>query len=136
MDCQSFFATVEHYLGDRCERPTRLTPGRQCVYEFFHPRIPDALGTDGVAATFNRSGVVWAPPEDRLGVRLRVPESHGDAVSDALAGAPLSFERTDHRGVVRAGEVVTVLHYAVSATDVSPEVLEATLSTLADALAV
>lgn len=52
-----------------------------------------------------------------------------------LARAQLSIKRTDHRGVARAGQVVTGIHYGVDAPD-APIELDAPLSSLADALAV
>lgn len=137
MDCPEFFAVVEATLADRCERPTRSTPGDQCVFEFFHPRVADRLGTDGLATRFNRSGVVWAPRRDRLAVQVRVPAAHDDAVSTALAAAPFAVERTDHRRVsAPGGEVVAMLHYSIRASDVSPDAFDATLSAVAVALAV
>lgn len=99
MDCEAFFRAVERHLGGRYERPTRTTSGGQCVVDFFHPRIAERFGADGVGTQFNRSGVVWVPAADRLGVQLRAPAAHDGAVADALAVAPVAFDRTDHRGV-------------------------------------
>lgn len=137
MDCAAFFELVADRLGDHSVEPTRTATGGQCVVDFFHPRTEERLGTDGLATRFNRSGVVWVPDADRLGVRLRVPATHGDAIAEALAGAPFPFDRTDHRGVVTPdGEVVTVLHVSLRTDDVARGDLEATLDAVARALSV
>lgn len=137
MDCAAFFEAVEARLADGYEEPSETVVGDQCVVEFYHPRVVERLGTDSLVGRFNRSGLVWAPRGDRLGVKLRVPGSHGEAVADALAGAPFPFEETDHR-VVGApdGEMVTVLHFSVRTGPVSDAELEATLEAVAAALAV
>ena len=137
MDCQGFFEAVETRLADRYEEPTRTVVGDQCVVEFFHPRVVERLGTGSLVTRFNRSGVVWAPRADHLKIKLRVTDPHRDAVVDALAVAPFSFDETDHR-VVGApdGEMVTILHYGVSTDGVSRAELEATLDAVAEALAV
>jgi hypothetical protein len=136
MDCSDFFEAADAALTAAAD-PTRTETGGQCVYEFYHPRVVAALGTDGLAARFNRSGVVWAPPARRFAAELRVPDAHDDAVAAALSAAPLSFERTDHRGVSGpGGDVVTVLHFTTRAADVDADALDATLSAVADALAV
>ena len=135
MDCAAFFEAVGTRLGDRYAEPTETTVGDQCVVEFYHPRVVERLGTDSLVGRFNRSGLVWAPRGDRLGVKLRVPDPHGGPVADALAVAPFPFEETDHR-VVGApdGEMVTVLHYSLRTGPVSEADLEATLDAVADAL--
>lgn len=136
VDCEAFFERVETHLGGRYERPDRTTSGGQCVVDFFHPRTLDAFG-DGLAGSFNRSGVVWVPAAARLGVQLRVPEAHGDAVAGALAGAPFAFDRTDHRGVSRPdGEMVTVLHFSTRASGASPAAVDRTLAAVGAALSV
>ena len=137
MDCAAFFEAVEGRLSGRHAEPTETVVGDQCVAEFYHPRVVERLGTDSLVGRFNRSGLVWATRGDRLGVKIRITDPHGEAVADALAGAPFPFEETDHR-VVGApdGEMVTVLHYSVRTGPVSREDLEATLDAVADALAV
>jgi hypothetical protein len=136
MDCAAFFAAAEETL-ESAEDPKETTVGGQCVYEFYHPRVVAALGTDGLATRFNRSGVVWAPPARRFAAEIRVPDTHDDAVAAALGAAPLPFERTDHRGVSGPdGDVVTVLHFTTRQMDVSDDTLAATLSAVAEALAV
>lgn len=137
MDCPAFFEAVETRLSGRYEEPTETVVGDQCVVEFYHPRVVERLGTDSLVGRFNRSGLVWAPRGDRLGVKLRVPDPHGGAVADALAGAPFPFEETDHR-VVGApdGEMVTVLHYSLRTGPISREEFETTLDAVAAALEV
>lgn len=135
--CRTFFEMVETSLGGRYDRPTRREPGGQCVVDFFHPRAVERLGTEGLATRFNRSGLVWAPPADRLAVQLRVPAAHDEAVTAALADAPVAFERTDHRGVAASdGEVVTMLHYSVRTGPVARDDLVATLDAVGAALVV
>lgn len=136
MACESFFQTVADRLGSHATDPTETVVGDQCVVEFYHPRVVDRLGTDSLVTRFNRSGLVWAPRGDRLGVKIRVIDSHRDAVREALEAAPVSFEETDHR-VVGApdGEMVTILHYSVRTGPVSEVDLEATLDAVAAALA-
>lgn len=137
MDCKRFFAAVETHLGDRAGEGSRTETGGQCVVDFFHPRIVERFGTAGVQSQFNRSGVVWAPAVSRLGIQLRIPAEHDDAVGEALADAPLTFDRTDHRGVsAPEGEMVTVVHYSARASDVDGGTLDATLAAVAVALAV
>lgn len=137
MECEAFFAVVDDALGDRWVRPRRTAVSHQCVVDFFHPRTVAALGDDGVATAFNRSGCVWAPPARRLGVELRVPVEHDAAVRDALAAVPFPIDRTDHRGVTGpGGTTVSLVHYNVRATDVDDDALAATLRAVADALAV
>lgn len=136
MDCETFFATVDAHLGTHWEQPTRTATGDQCVVDFFHPRVIERFGAEGLGTQFNRSGIVWVPRAERLSVQLRVPETHAGAVTEALAGTPLSVDRTDHRGVPVDGTVVTVLHYAMQATGVSRDTLDETLSALAVALSV
>lgn len=137
MDCTAFFETATAELAELAGDPTRSTPGGQCVYEFYHPRIQERFGDQGLATSFNRSGVVWSPVGRQLGVKIRVPDAHGDAVADALADAPLEFEQTDHRGAAAPdGEMVTVLHFAARASDVSTDATAATLAAVAAALAV
>lgn len=136
MDCEQFFAAVDAHL-DTAGGVSRTETGGQCVVDFFHPRIVDRFGTTGVQSQFNRSGVVWVPPVDRLGVQLRVPAAHEDAVEEALADAPLAFERIDHRGVsAPGGEMVTVLHYSAGASGVSGDTLDATVAAVGTALRV
>lgn len=137
MDCEAFFGAVEARLSGRCEEPTETPAGDQCIVEFYHPRVVERLGIDTLVGRFNRSGLVWAPRGDRLGVKLRVPDPHGETVADALVGAPLAFEETDHR-VVGApdGEMVTVLHFSMRTGPVSEADLEATLDAVAAALGV
>lgn len=137
MDCAAFFEAVSERLSGRYEEPTETTVGDQCVVEFYHPRVIERLGADSLVARFNRSGLVWAPRGDRLGVKLRITDPHREAVVDALAGAPFPFEESDHR-VVGApdGEMVTILHYALRTGPVSRDDFEATLAAVADALAV
>lgn len=137
MDCAAFFEAAETALADDASEPTRTTTADQCVYDFYHPRAVETFGTDGLVTRFNRSGVVWAPPARRLAVQLRVPAPHGDAVRAALADSPHAFERTDHRGVATPdGEMVTVLHFTVKATDVTDADLTGTLDAVATALSV
>lgn len=136
MDCETFFATVDRHLADLYDRPSRTTTGGQCVVDFYHPRVVATFGTEGLVTRFNRSGIVWAPP-DRLRVQLRVPESHETAVADALAAGPFPAEVTDHRGASTPdGEMVTILHYAIREAGVSNEDLESTLDAVATALEV
>lgn len=137
MDCERFFEAVDAHFGDRAAEVGRTETAGQCVVDFFHPRIVGRFGTTGVQSQFNRSGVVWVPPVDRVRIQLRIPAAHDDAVTDALADAPLPFERTDHRGVSAPdGEMVTVLHYSADASDVSENALDATLAAVATALVV
>lgn len=135
MDCASFFETVSERLGAHAEDPSETVVGDQCVVEFYHPRVVERLGTDSLVTRFNRSGLVWATRGDRLGVKIRVPDPHRDAVADALEAAPYPFEEIDHR-VVGApdGEMVTVLHYSVRTGPVSESDLVATLDAVAAAL--
>jgi hypothetical protein len=137
MDCASFFETVADRLGSHAADPTETVVGDQCVVEFYHPRVVERLGTDSLVTRFNRSGLVWAPRGDRLGVKIRVTDPHRDAVTAALAAAPFSFEETDHR-VVGApdGEMVTILHYSVRTGPVSEADLHSTLDAVAAALAI
>jgi len=137
MDCEAFVGAVEARLPGSAGDPTSTVVGDQCVVEFYHPRVVERLGDGSLVARFNRSGLVWAPRGDRLGVKLRVTDPHGDAVADALAAAPFAFEETDHR-VVGApdGEMVTVLHFSLRTGPVRPAELEATLDAVGRALAV
>jgi len=136
-DAAAFLDAAGAALDEHAVAPSRTTAGHQAVYEFYHPLVVDALGTDGVAASFNRSGVVWAPPAGRLAVELRVPAARGDAVAGALAAAPVDVGRSDHRGVPDTdGEAVTVLHLSGRADGCSREDVVATLAAVADALAV
>lgn len=136
MDCESFFESVADRLGSHATDPTETVVGDQCVVEFYHPRVVDRLGTDSLVTRFNRSGLVWAPRGDRLGVKIRVTDPHRDAVIEALEAAPFPFEETDHR-VVGApdGEMVTILHYSVRTGPVSEADLQSTLDAVAVALA-
>ncbi|MFB6130912.1 MAG: hypothetical protein ABEJ28_08840 [Salinigranum sp.] len=135
MDCETFFTLVEARLGDRWARPTRRTVSHQCVVDFFHPGIVDRFGDGGVAAAFNRSGVVWAPPARRLGVQLRVPAECDRAVAEALEAAPFPADRTDHRGAsAPGGEMVSILHYAIRREGVDDDELAATLQAVSRAL--
>lgn len=137
MDCAAFFAVTGDALGDDWVQPRTTETGRQCVVDFFHPRTLAALGADGVATAFNRSGVVWAAPASRLGVELRVPLEYDDAVASALAAAPFRTDRTDHRGVTGPdGTTVSLVHYRIRGTDVSDDDLDRTLAAVATALAV
>jgi hypothetical protein len=137
MTCESFFAAVDRVLGDRYRAPSSTATGGQCVVDFFHPRIVERLGTDGLAVRFNRSGVVWAAAGRHVGAELRIPAAHDDAVRAALAPAPLPFERSDHRGVAAPdGEMVTVLHYTARAAGVSVADRDATLEAVGAALEV
>ena len=137
MDCQGFFEAVEERLSGRYEDPTQAAVGNQCVVEFYHPRVVERMGTDSLVTRFNRSGLVWAPRADRLGVKLRVNDAHGEAVTDALAGSPFPFEESDHR-VVSApdGEMLTIVHYSLRTEIPSGDDLAATLDAVAGALAV
>jgi hypothetical protein len=137
MNCDSTFETVEDHLGDLWVRPTTTTAHAQCVVDFFHPRTVERLGDDGVVTAFNRSGVVWAPPGRRLGIQLRVPDDFDAEVRSALDAAPFPVSKTDHRGASAPdGEMVSLLHYAIRATDVADEAFDATLAAVADALRV
>jgi|GEM_PF-6371712 len=137
MDCESFFETVTAALDSVAEDPSQTVVGDQCVVEFYHPRVVDRLGTDSLVTRFNRSGLVWAPRGERLGVKIRVTDLHRDAVVDALATAPYPFEETDHR-VVGApdGEMVTMLHFSLRTGPVSQSAFEETIEAIAAALAV
>lgn len=137
MDCESFFEAVSAVLGSLAHDPSQTAVGDQCVVEFYHPRVVDRLGTDSLVTRFNRSGLVWAPRGERLGVKIRVTDPHRDAVVDALAAAPYPFEETDHR-VVGApdGEMVTMLHFSLRTGPVSRSAFEDTLDAIAAALAV
>mgnify|MGYP000563184336 CR=1 FL=1 len=135
MDCDAFFDRVEDRLGGAVERSTRTRTSHQCVFDFFHPRTTERLGADGLVTAFNRSGVVWAPPARRLGVQLRVPAAVEESVARALAAAPFPAERTDHRGAAAPdGEMVSLVHFAVRASDVTDDQLTATLDAVADAV--
>jgi len=137
MDCAAFFEAVEGRLSAHAVDPGTTVVGDQCVVEFYHPRVVERLGADGLAARFNRSGVVWAPRADHLKVKLRIPDPHRDAVAEALSAAPFPFEETDRRVVVAPdGGTVTMLHYSVSTDGVSRSDLETTLDAVARALAV
>lgn len=137
MDCEAFFETVRARLSARYEDPTETAVGDQCVVEFYHPRVVERLGIDSLVTRFNRSGLVWAPRADRLGVKLRITDPHGEAVADALGAAPFPFEESDHR-VVGApdGEMVTVRHYSLRTGPVPRDDLVSTLDAVAEALAV
>ncbi|MXR52819.1 hypothetical protein GRX03_14540 [Halovenus sp. WSH3] len=137
MDCAAFFEAAGGQLGETVAEPSQQTAGGQCVYEFYHPRVRDHLGTEGLATSFNRSGVVWVPTGRQFAVTLRVPERYGEAVEEALDPAPLAFERTDHRGVSAPdGEMLTVLHFSLRSGGVSEEDVRGTLSALGTAAAV
>lgn len=137
MECDEFFALVEQRLSERYLEPTTTETGGQCVVEFFHPRVVERFGSDGLVTRFNRSGLVWAPPVDRLGAKLRVTDAVDGAVADALGRAPFPLERRDNR-VVGApdGEMVTILHFSTRTGPVSRADLETTLEAIADALSV
>jgi hypothetical protein len=135
MDCSAFFETATDALGEAAVDPSRTSVGGQCVLEFYHPAVVSALGSDGLATSFNRSGVVWAPRGQQFAVQLRVPDTHDEAVREALASAPLSFDRTDHRGVSGPdGDLVTVLHFGLRTGEVDPVTVEATLAAVGEAL--
>jgi hypothetical protein len=137
MDCPAFFEVATDELGARAAEVTRATVGGQCVFEFYHPAVVATLGTDGLATSFNRSGVVWVPAARRLGVQVRVPDDRDQAVSSVLRDAPLAFDRTDHRGVSGPdGDVVTIVHFAARVEAVDDDALRGTLATLGAALAV
>lgn len=137
MDCETFFQAVDETVGESAADPSRTTTAQQCVFECFHPRVVERLGTDGLATRFNRSGIVWAPTGRRLGVQIRVPAAQDAAVQDALEDAPLSFERTDHRGVSAPdGEMVSILHFSARTDGVSEPTVRETLRAVAAAFRV
>lgn len=137
MDCAAFFEAARAELGEIVAEPGQQTVGQQCVYEFYHPRVREHLGTEGLATSFNRSGAVWMPTGRQFAATLRVPERYGEAVSEALSPAPLSFDQTDHRGVAAPdGEMLTMLHFSHRTGEVSGDDLRATLSALGTAVAV
>jgi len=137
MDCAAFFEAVDERLSGRYADPTQTVVGNQCIVEFYHPRVVERMGSDSLVTRFNRSGLVWAPGGDRLGVKLRVTDAYGEAVTEALAGSPFPFEESDHR-VVSApdGEMMTIVHYSLRTEVPTDADLTATLDAVADALAV
>ncbi|MFB6187033.1 MAG: hypothetical protein ABEI86_09240 [Halobacteriaceae archaeon] len=135
MECQEFFTKIENTIESQGIDTSRATPGTQCVFEFYHPKIVDIFGPDGLATQFNRSGIVWIPDDHQLSVQLRIPDEYGPTVSNALNEAPIEFNQTDHRGITTSdGNIVTILHFSGRAYNVKPTTLDSILTAISVAM--
>lgn len=136
MDCAAFFGMVD----DRVEPlrdASRTRAGRQCAVDFLHPRTEARL-SDGAAAAFYRSGMVWHERARTIKVELRIPGEHDDRVMAALSSLEVPrVTRSAHRPAPTAGgAVVALVHYGVRCDGATEAELGAVLDAVDEVLGI